>query len=427
MGKFHDLLSVHDSLDVNSASESIIKNVQFRGINVWILAFAIIIASVGLNVNSTAVIIGAMLISPLMGPIMGMGLAIGTIDIKLLRTSFINLGIMVLISVIASTVFFLVSPLNMQNPSELLARTTPTIYDVMVAFFGGAAGAFETARKEKGTVIAGVAIATALMPPLCTVGYGVANMNLQYALGAFYLFFINCIFVALATVIVVKYLNFPMVKETDPGKEKKMRFVAFIVLIAIIVPSVLSAIQVVRENDFNIRVANFVESNKLMDDTIIYDYKTEKKGSKCVAVLRLAGMSLSDEERLELYQNARKDYGIDEDQLILEESSFIRPDTGSDFEKQVYDDLNEKMSVLRQRIAQYENSKIPYDQLTSEVLALYPQLSSFDIAANDKDVIAICYYKDKKSQHIANQLTEWLKVRLERESVKVLEITANAK
>ena len=193
------IANINDHIDINDASARIKSSIWFKGPNVWILAFSIVIASVGLNVNSTAVIIGAMLVSPLMGPIIGMGLSLGTNDTVLLRDAARNLLIMVIISLLASCLYFVLTPLNLTNPTELLARTSPTIYDVLIALFGGLAGILENCRKERGTVISGVAIATALMPPLCTAGYGLANLNMHYFLGAMYLFLINSVFIILAT------------------------------------------------------------------------------------------------------------------------------------------------------------------------------------------------------------------------------------
>ncbi|MBQ4299504.1 MAG: DUF389 domain-containing protein, partial [Bacteroidales bacterium] len=182
--RFREISSLSGQLDTDDADARIRSAIWFRGPNVWILAFSIIIASVGLNVNSTAVIIGAMLISPLMGPIIGAGLALGINDTRLLWDAARNLLVMVLISLVASTLFFLISPLDLVNPTELEARTSPSIYDVLIALFGGFAGIFENARKERGTVLSGVAIATALMPPLCTAGYGIANWDGHFFLGA---------------------------------------------------------------------------------------------------------------------------------------------------------------------------------------------------------------------------------------------------
>ena len=214
------LIHIADEIDYENASASIRKNIAFRGTNVYILACAIIIASVGLNVNSIPVIIGAMLVSPVMGPILGFGLGLGTRDNLLVKNSMKNFGVMVVISIVASALFFLLSPLSLAHPSELLARTNPTIYDVLIALFGGLAGIIETSRKDKGTVISGVAIATALMPPLCTVGYGISIWKGQVIFGALYLFLINSIFIALATFAAVKYFSFPVVENTDESHRR---------------------------------------------------------------------------------------------------------------------------------------------------------------------------------------------------------------
>lgn len=186
--------------------ESIRKGIEFKGTNLWVLIFATFVASLGLNTNSTAVIIGAMLISPLMGPIMGFGLGLGISDFDLIKRSFRNFATATVFSVITSTLFFLISPIS-EAQSELLARTQPTVYDVLIAFFGGLAGIVASSTKSKGNVIPGVAIATALMPPLCTAGFGLASGNLYYFFGAFYLYFINTVFISLATYVVVRLYN----------------------------------------------------------------------------------------------------------------------------------------------------------------------------------------------------------------------------
>ena len=233
MGLFQHFKSVLRSttnltgyIDTDAAEKAIRNNIYFRGPNVWILAIAIIIASIGLNVNSIPVVIGAMLISPLMGPIFGLGLGLGVSDVELMKSSGKNLVTMVCISLAASTAYFLITPLSLTNPTELLARTNPTIYDVFIALIGGFAGILEQCRKEKGTVFSGVAIATALMPPLCTAGFGIACGNLTYFLGALYLFFINCLFIMLATYISVKYFKFRQVEFEDPAKGKRTKRVS---------------------------------------------------------------------------------------------------------------------------------------------------------------------------------------------------------
>ena len=198
---------MQDMEDEHEIVKQITSGVSFRGANLWVLIFAIFIASLGLNVNSTAVIIGAMLISPLMGPIIGMGLAMGINDLELMRRAVKNFGVATLISVLTAMVYFLITPLG-EAQSELLARTSPTIYDVLIATFGGAAGILALCTKGKGNVIPGVAIATALMPPLCTAGYGLATGHFLYFLGAFYLFFINTVFISLATYVGVRLMHF---------------------------------------------------------------------------------------------------------------------------------------------------------------------------------------------------------------------------
>ena len=277
MGKFRErfkeIVNISKDVDWAIASDSIRSSIHFKGPNVWILAAAIIVASIGLNVNSIPVIIGAMLISPLMGPIMGFGLGLGTNNTALLKDSLKNLGIMVLISIVASTLYFVVSPLKMDNPTELLARTNPTIYDVLIALFGGFAGILETSRKEKGTVMSGVAIATALMPPLCTIGYGIATLQVKYAVGALYLFFINGVFIALATFLMVKYLRFPLVKVSDKSKQKKVSRTILAFTLVLIVPSILSAIMVIHENRFNQNARLFISENKNINKSYIYDHE----------------------------------------------------------------------------------------------------------------------------------------------------------
>jgi uncharacterized hydrophobic protein (TIGR00271 family) len=202
-----DIFSLHyEKEDFNTVITGIESGISFRGTNLWILIFAIFVASLGLNVNSTAVIIGAMLISPLMGPIMGIGLGIGINDPLLLRRAISNFAIATIVALTTSTIFFLLSPLNDAH-SEILARTSPNIYDVLIALFGGFAGIIATSTRQKGNVIPGVAIATALMPPLCTAGYGLATWQMNFFLGAFYLFIINTVFIALATLLIVRLLR----------------------------------------------------------------------------------------------------------------------------------------------------------------------------------------------------------------------------
>ncbi|MFC5044162.1 DUF389 domain-containing protein [Aquimarina hainanensis] len=261
-----ELLDFRDDTDRESTVEAIKKDISIKGATAWILICSIFIASVGLNANSIPVVIGAMLISPLMGPILGMGLSIAVNDIDTLRKSLINFGVMVVLSVFTAFLFFTFFPLR-EESSELLARTRPDIRDVLIAFFGGLA--LIIARTKKGTiasVIFGVAIATALMPPLCTVGFGLAVGKYGYALGAIYLFIINTIFIGLATFLVLKLLRFPMLRYANSARRKLIARIASFVAILVMIPAILTFIDVYRESKFDSQTKNFVtnevKSNK---------------------------------------------------------------------------------------------------------------------------------------------------------------------
>ena len=241
------------------AEASIREGVSFRGTNLIILILAIFVASLGLNTNSTAVIIGAMLISPLMGPIIGIGLGIGVMDFDLVKRSCRNLIIAALFSVLTSCLYFLISPVA-EGHSELLARTSPTIYDVLIGLFGGGAGIVGICSKNKGNVIPGVAIATALMPPLCTAGYGIATLQLQYFLGATYLFLINSIFICLATFIGVKLFKFKPVQTVDPIRAAKVQRLVYSLAIVTLLPSIYLTYNMLRQSRFDISVSKFVST-----------------------------------------------------------------------------------------------------------------------------------------------------------------------
>jgi uncharacterized membrane protein len=238
--------------------------------------------------------------------------------LDLLKSASKNLLVMVIISLLASTLFFLLSPLSLVNPTELMARTSPTIYDVLIAFFGGMAGILENSRKERGTVLSGVAIATALMPPLCTAGYGLAHFNMHFFIGALYLFVINSVFIALATYLMVRYLKFPTVSGITEGTATRRRRAISTVLVIILVPSIWSAFTLIRNNNFERNVQNFVENNRLVAPrTYIYDYRVD--GRK--AEIALAGEPLDNDLRASIYVKAGR-YNIKQKDLTLLEHSF---------------------------------------------------------------------------------------------------------
>jgi len=261
-GRFlRDRFSLEEDKDDEAAiTQSISRGIEFRGINLWTLIFAIFIASIGLNVNSTAVIIGAMLISPLMGPIMGIGLGIGVNDLDMIGRALKNLSIAIFISLLTSTVYFLISPLHIAQ-SELLARTSPSVWDAFIAFFGGLAGIVAGSRREKITnVVPGVAIATALMPPLCTAGYGIATLNGYYFAGAFYLFMINSICISLATYLIVRFLGYHQKAYPTREVERRVRTTIWAAVLVVLLPSTYLAYQIVRKTIFEQAAKRFVTS-----------------------------------------------------------------------------------------------------------------------------------------------------------------------
>ena len=275
-----ELFDFRDDTDHEATIEAIKADIPFKGATAWILIFAVFVASIGLNANSAAVVIGAMLISPLMGPILGIGMSFALNDITTFNKSLVNLGTMIGLSLLASFLFFYFFPLSEDN-SELLGRVSPDIRDVLIAFFGGLA--LMVARTKKGTiasVIFGVAIATALMPPLCTAGYGLAKGNFSYFFGAMYLFTINTIFIALATFLVLKLLRFPMHKYANAAKRKRYSTIATVVGLAVMIPAIFTFINVFKKNQVKNQVNNFIKNEvktiksfQLIDDSYSFDEK----------------------------------------------------------------------------------------------------------------------------------------------------------
>ena len=294
-----DVVNIRDGIDVEGSIDSIQKDIDFKGVNIWILGASIAIASIGLNVNSTAVIIGAMLISPLMGPIVGVGLAIGINNLNMLKRSLKSLGTAVFISVVVSTIYFLLTPFG-EVQSELIARTRPTLLDVLIAVFGGVA--LIVARTKKGTIastIYGVAIATALMPPLCTAGYGLANGNWSFFFGAFYLFIINSVFIILATWLIVKYLRFPLTSYIDKAKQKKVTRYIWIFTVIIILPSSFTFWRSIQESIFRSNAENFIIQNFEFEESEVIDKKinyTTEEGNPLIEVY-LIGKPISGETK----------------------------------------------------------------------------------------------------------------------------------
>lgn len=431
------ITNISDHIDTDAAARSIRSNVAFRGPNVWILAFSIIIASVGLNVNSTAVIIGAMLISPLMGPIIGIGLGLGVNDTKLIRVGLKNLLVMVGISLMASFLYFLLTPLKLANPTELLSRTNPTIYDVIIALFGGAAGLLEISRKEKGTVLSGVAIATALMPPLCTAGYGLASGHISYFFGALMLFIINGVFIIIATYLMSKILGFPEYEFLDAKQARRTRSLVTLVFVLVTIPSILSAITMIRSNKFAQDAERFVSENRMLDSGYIYDYDIDThKGGKIS--LYIAGNMLDENEKSRLRLSA-KDHGIDPERVEFYAHQ-IAPNENGSADKLVRDiyartdseigKRDAQIRMLEMELSKYKQKEIPYTQISREIVSQYPQVKEIYISRGADVTTDSLYSKDcilvvAKTQRALGdeaklRMTEFLKARLNDTTVVVI-------
>ncbi|WP_281228383.1 DUF389 domain-containing protein [Flavobacterium aquiphilum] len=422
ISKLIDFIDLHKGEeDKKKVLENIISNISFRGSNLWILACAIVIASVGLNVNSTAVIIGAMLISPLMGPIVGAGFGLGMYDFELVKKSIKNLLIATVVSLIVSTFYFYISPFK-EVQSELLARTSPNIYDVLIAFFGGLVGVIAVTRVEKGNPIPGVAIATALMPPLCTAGYGLATGNYLFFGGALYLYTINCVFICIATFIIVKFLKYPIAKQIDIKHQKQVKQGITVLLLIMIAPSVYFAYRLFDEKKYVQRTENFIETEFPQKDfTLIYkktDYNTNPK------IIELAFLSKKFSAlEIKNFNQKLKEYNLLNTQLLIKQDTFdLKNDilnTIGHYKKsgvdkdQLIEDLQKKIS----------NFKANNTKVSQEVSILFPEIKPIAITqytSKDK-TIPVLLYKSKipinsKSQE---KLIIWLKQRLEKDSVEV--------
>ena len=433
---FKNVFNLHEGEDDREKTlESIIKNISFKGANLWILACAIIVASVGLNVNSTAVVIGAMLISPLMGPIVGAGFALGIYDFKLLKRSLRNLTNATIVGLAVSTTYFALSPFK-DVQSELLARTSPTIYDILIAFFGGIVGAIAVTRTEKGNPIPGVAIATALMPPLCTAGYGLATGQWTFFFGAIYLYTINCVFIGLATFLIIKYLKYAPKKQVDEKQQKQVRVIITIVIIAMLIPSSYLAYSLFIEQQFKKNTELFVEkefTNK--GYTVIYKKSAVEKGKK---KLELACLT----KTFNTNELSKLDSVIDTYEYLRGTDLLIRQDTTDrflalkgDIMNQIKSSTNE-MSQKDVKIAQLEKqlSKYNYDnaKLLKEANAIFPSITSLSISHHDmrnvKDstiaVTAVLYEsKDALKKTDNERFKNWLSQRLSVSNVEIYKKT----
>lgn len=427
-----DYFNLDSDIDRYEKIHTTIENdVVFKGTNLWILVFAIIIASVGLNMNSSAVIIGAMLISPLMGPINGMGYSIATYNLDLFNRALRNFSFAVLTGLLSSTAYFFISPISTAH-SELLARTSPTIYDVIIALFGGMAGIVAISSKHKGNVIAGVAIATALMPPLCTAGYGLATGQWNYFLGAFYLFTINTVFIALSSVIFSQILKFPIITVLEAHRKKRIHQSISLISVIVLLPSIYFGNELVKKERFSDNSGRFIQNISVYEGNYLIrsDYNFGKK----FIYLDYAGVPLSEQQKNEIRSKASgfnlTDVTIEFGKgLLLGEFS----KTGNEMQK-LSAEIFRLQHLLNQKEIEVDSIREKLSAgkfLLQEIRTLFPQVESclstpvieYDadvISPVSTDIVLLTVGKPGLSKVEKIKIRHWLQARLKKDSLRVV-------
>lgn len=438
-----ELLDIRSDTDKKGTIEDIKGNISMKGHTAWVLVFSILTASIGLNVSSTAVVIGAMLISPLMGPILGVGLSIGINDIDTLKRSLINLGVMVGLSLTTSFLFFLI-PLFRDETPELLARTAPDVRDVFIAIAGGLALIIALSRRSKQTnTIAGVAIATALMPPLCTAGFGLATGNLNYFGGAMFLFTINTIFIALAAFVIVKFLKFPMVKYINSAKRKRIARLASFVAILVFSGSIYMFFNLFKENQFKQAAQHLINDIKKSGISIIdeVDENIDYKNNSVKLIVYGEKLSKKDENK---WITKLPEYGLQQTKLIIQQGV---DDSDLRYEVKNLSDLyiqnqkiissrdesikekEDKIKLLETELTKFYDTQIPFTQISKEAQINYSGLSNLSYAkmihTNFSTTDTITVFNAKWYDSVPNTtnqqllLKKWLKQRLKLDTLQV--------
>lgn len=409
--------------EYDKVDEEIRKYIVFKGTNLWILIFAIVVASVGLNMNSTSVIIGAMLISPLMGPINGMGYSIATYDFELFRKAFKNFSFAVIAGLVTSFIYFSMSPVSTAH-SELLARTSPTIYDVLIALFGGLAGIVAMSSKQKGNVIPGVAIATALMPPLCTAGYGLATAQFNFFFGAIYLFTINTVFIALAAVWVSQLLKFPIRTVPDVSQKNKINRLITAIISIVLIPSIYFGFNLVQREKFKLNIERYIANVSFFEGNFLLKQEVSPKDR--IVKLYYAGEGLPQAVKDRIIEKA-KDFNINDAKIIIEQG----------FSTSIINSKNDEVASLKDQIFFLENQlrsatskldSIVIDQnrgseILGEIKLLFPEIDKCMVArskmfdtngkeAKEQLIVVLNTNGDGIDESEKSKITEWLKVRL---------------
>ena len=428
--KFLHFFSLESELENQDfVYDEIKKGSVFKGTNLWILIFAIIVASVGLNINSTAVIIGAMLISPLMGPINGMGYSIATYDFELFTKSIKNFSFAIIVSLVASTAYFALSPVSTAH-SELLARTSPTIYDVLIALFGGLAGIVAISSKQKGNVIPGVAIATALMPPLCTAGYGLGTGQFNFFFGAFYLFTINTIFIAIASIWISQILKFPIRTIVDPGKKKRINSTITIVITIVLLPSIFFGYKLVKQEEF-LQQANMYASNvTLYEGNYLLKNKIDVNSNEITLIY--GGSTLSENQKNEIIKKAN-DFNIKDATISIQQGLTFSNIDDANIEslklKEQIINLNDLLKKQNSEIDSIRNKQKFGIEILNEIKPLFQQINSclysesLDFSDSLKSPhikpIVILYSNTIIRNSDKTKINNWLKQRLKSNNIKV--------
>ncbi|UBB90392.1 DUF389 domain-containing protein [Candidatus Kaistella beijingensis] len=423
----YNLFNLHNG---EEQKEKVLANVKssiaFAGSNVWILACAILIASVGLNVNSTAVVIGAMLISPLMGPIVGAGFALGMYDFDLMRKSLKNLLISTLIGLVVSFVYFLLSPFK-EAQSEILARTSPNIYDVLIAFFGGLVGVIAITRVEKGNPIPGVAIATALMPPLCTAGYGLATGKFAFFGGAMFLYTINCVFICIATYAIVKFLKYPSVGFVDKKQEVRVRNWITVITILMIAPSIFFAYRFIQQQRFQEKVKSYVNKEfESKGNTIVYQkttYSTTQPRKIELAFLtrKFTSKQIAEENK------KLNEFGLPNTILVIRQDSAFLADASQQkiASNEIQNSNNLVISELNKKLEKYT---FETENIYKEASAIIPELKTLSVAKSQTfsqgdslKIIPVALYETETPLNKQRQdiLRNWLKAKLKVDTIEI--------
>lgn len=445
---FYNLIDLRAGLDREGTIVTIKNNKKMAGANVWLLMCSIMIASLGLDLNSPAVIIGAMLISPLMSPILGVGLAVGINDNDALLLALKHFGIAIVIALVTSTLYFWLTPFGLET-AEIRARTAPTLLDVMVAFFGGVAGIISGSRKDKSNAIPGVAIATALMPPLCVTGYGLANGNWTFMLNSFYLFFLNATFVALATYLIVRFLKFPLKTYVNPKEEKRTRLILGLFALIMIIPSGRILFTVLNKANQQKIISGYLENN--FKDAL---YQIDPVvGTDSTDIKIIAGQYFDTEEidsfRIGLQSRGAHHFNLHflQDDKSKAEIELLK----SGRTKYAKAEIDNKNTQLNQR-QQIQQMQAQIDSLTdetatlleikNEVAVLFPALASYSISKNianinlqsttiDNTPVLMIDWLDKsgltarQKQAEAEKILAYIRLRLGLETLRLMEAKQN--